>query len=103
MASKFENRLFVDGEFTAARSGKTFDIFNPATTQKLGSVCEASVEDVDAAVEAATRAFESWSELPGAKRGDWLNRLADKLAENVEEMSHLEAITMGRPVHNDFV
>ncbi|KIW29425.1 uncharacterized protein PV07_05240 [Cladophialophora immunda] len=103
MASKFENRLFVDGEFTAARSGKTFDIFNPATTQKLGSVCEASVEDVDAAVEAATRAFESWSELPGAKRGDWLNRLADKLAENVEEMSHLEAITMGRPVHNDFI
>lgn len=103
MASAFENRLFIDGEFRPSLSGKTFDVFNPATTKKIGSVYEAGVEDVDAAVSAASRAFDSWSELPAAERSKWLSRLADKLEDNVEEMSRLEALTMGRPVHNDFV
>lgn len=103
MASAFENRLFIDGEFRPSHSGKTFEVFNPATIKKIGSVHEASVEDVDAAVLAANRAFGSWSELPAAERSRWLSRLADKLEENVEEMSRLEALTMGRPVYKDFV
>lgn len=103
MASEFETRLFIDGDFRESLSGKQFEIFNPASTKKIGSVYEAGVDDVDAAVEAASKAFESWSELPAAERAQWLRRLADKLSENVEEMSRLEALTMGRPVHNDFV
>lgn len=103
MASEFENRLFIDGDFRESLSGKQFEIFNPASTKKIGSVYEAGVKDVDAAVRAAGQAFETWSELPAAKRAQWLHRLADKLMENIEEMSRLEALTMGRPVHNDFV
>ncbi|EXJ61034.1 hypothetical protein A1O7_05187 [Cladophialophora yegresii CBS 114405] len=102
MVSDFETRLFIDGEFRLPHSGKQFDLFNPATSKQIGSVYEAGVEDVDDAVESASQAFETWSETPASERGQWLHRLADKLSENVEEMSRLEALTMGRPMHNDF-
>ncbi|CAG9978643.1 unnamed protein product [Clonostachys byssicola] len=102
MASQFENRLFINGEFRTSKSGKTFDMINPATTEKLGDVYEAGADDVDIAVAAASQDFESWSELPAATRSQWLNRLADKLAENVEEMARLEALTMGKPVDGEF-
>ncbi|KAK5046772.1 hypothetical protein LTR84_007125 [Exophiala bonariae] len=102
MAAAFENRLFIDGEFREARSGKTFEIFNPATTKSIGVVYEAGVEDVDAAVAAAGKAFESWSELRAAERAQWLLRLATKLEEEIPEMTRLEALTMGKPVHNEF-
>lgn len=103
MAAQFENRLFIDGEFKPAQSGRTFELFNPTTTKSIGSVHEAGVEDVDAAVAAASQAFESWSELRAADRAQWLVRLADKLEQEVGEMSRLEALTMGKPIHNDFV
>lgn len=103
MAVEFENRLFINGDFVKSTSGKTFELFNPATTKSIGSVYEAGVDDVDIAVKAAGDAFESWSELPASERSRWLNLLADKLEENVAEIARLEALTMGKPVHNEFV
>ncbi|KEF52114.1 uncharacterized protein A1O9_11740 [Exophiala aquamarina CBS 119918] len=99
--STFENRLFINGEFVPSQKGKTFELINPATTKVLGSVYEADIEDVDVAVAAGKAAFGFWSELPAFERSRWLHRLVDKVEQNMQEISRLEALTMGKPVHND--
>jgi phenylacetaldehyde dehydrogenase len=58
-----KHQLFVDGKWQDAKSGKCFDVFDPATGQTIAAVAEAHAADVDEAVKAARRAFETgpWS------------------------------------------
>lgn len=96
-----EGRLFINGEFVEAKSGKTFDVINPATEKVAATVSEAGVEDVDAAVAAAKAAFPAWSELSAGERGDWLYKLADALEKRMPELAYLDAISMGKIATND--
>ncbi|KAJ0268023.1 hypothetical protein Brms1b_012388 [Colletotrichum noveboracense] len=98
-----ETRLFINGEFVPSRSGKTFDVYNPATEQKTASVFEADVEDVNDAVAAAKAAFPAWSDLAATERGAFLFKLADSMEKHFAEMSYLDAISMGKPVDSDAV
>ncbi|CAI0646951.1 unnamed protein product [Colletotrichum noveboracense] len=98
-----ETRLFINGEFVPSRSGKTFDVYNPATEQKTASVFEADVEDVNDAVAAAKAAFPAWSDLAATERGAFLFKLADSMEKHFAEMSYLDAISMGKPVDSDVV
>ncbi|KAH0419669.1 aldehyde dehydrogenase [Colletotrichum camelliae] len=98
-----ETRLFINGEFVPSRSGKTFDVFNPATEQKTASVFEADVEDVNDAVAAAKAAFPAWSDLAATERGAFLFKLADSMEKHFAEMSYLDAVSMGKPVDSDAV
>src|SRR5277367_6945052 len=60
------HELFIDGKFTAPRSGKYFDSINPATEEKLCEIAQGGREDVDRAVKSARRAYESvWGKMPG--------------------------------------
>jgi len=93
-----EGRLFINGEFVNAKSGKTFDVINPATEKLTASVQEAGVEDVDDAVAAAKAAFPAWSELAAVERGAWLFKLADALEKRLPELTYLDAVSMGAPV-----
>ncbi|KAH7231230.1 aldehyde dehydrogenase [Fusarium redolens] len=92
-----ENRLFINGEFVPSVSGKTFDLTNPTTEEKIGSVYEAGAEDVDLAVKAAKAAFPAWSALSAEERCDYLIKLADEIEKNEDLFMHLEAIAMGMP------
>ncbi|KAH7191507.1 aldehyde dehydrogenase [Fusarium oxysporum] len=92
-----ENRLFINGEFVPSVSGKTFDLTNPTTEEKIGSVYEAGAEDVDLAVEAAKAAFPAWSALSAEERCDYLIKLADEIEKNEDLFMHMEAIAMGMP------
>ncbi|KAF9875570.1 putative aldehyde dehydrogenase [Colletotrichum karsti] len=96
-----ENRLFINGEFVPSRSGKKFDVYNPATEEKTASVFEADVEDVNDAVAAAKAAFLPWSELAASERGGYLFKLADAMEKHFAEMSYLDAVSMGKPVDSD--
>ncbi|KAM0414644.1 hypothetical protein ACHAPT_013515 [Fusarium lateritium] len=60
-----ETRHFIDGQFVPSKSGKTFVLTNPATGELSANVSEAQAEDVELAVEAASRASKPWSKLPG--------------------------------------
>ncbi|KAJ1473818.1 hypothetical protein T484DRAFT_1834779 [Baffinella frigidus] len=53
----YETRLFIDGEFVPSKSGASFPTVNPSTEEVICNVSEAKAEDVDAAVDAAVRAF----------------------------------------------
>ena len=63
-------KLIIDGEARDAASGATFETWNPATETRITTVAEAGVEDVDLAVRAARRAFESgpWPRMKAAER-----------------------------------
>lgn len=94
--------LFIDGKFVEASGGSTFDNHDPATEQVTSRIAEASVDDVDAAVQAARRAFDSgvWSRLPAGARRKVLYRLADLLENNRDELARLETTDNGKPIRD---
>jgi aldehyde dehydrogenase (NAD+) len=92
-------QLLIDGKFVNSSSGKTFDTFNPATEEKLASVQEADVTDVDKAVKAARKAFDDgpWRRMPPSQRGALMYKLADLIEQNSEELATLESLDNGKP------
>ena len=80
-------------------SGKSFELFNPTTEEKTVDVSEAQEEDVEIAVEAAKKAFETWKETSAGERAALLLKLADALRAIADENGYLDAITMGRPAN----
>ena len=84
----------IGGRWVDAKSGATFDSVSPANHEELiGTFPASGVADVDAAVEAAKKAFPAWSLMPAPKRGEILFKVARILAEHKEELSRL----MGDP------
>ena len=97
-----QTRLLIDGQWVEAASGKRFPTFNPATGERIAEVAEADRVDVDRAVVAARRAFESgpWSRMPASERGHLLYRLADLLEKNLDELAALETLDNGKPIRD---
>lgn len=97
---KGPKRLFIDGEFVPSLSGKTFKSINPATEEVLAEVAEAEAPDIDRAVKAARRAFESgpWSRMSAAERSRLLYRLADLMEEHKLQLAQLETLDNGKPI-----
>ncbi|MEH7121791.1 MULTISPECIES: aldehyde dehydrogenase family protein [unclassified Bacillus (in: firmicutes)] len=91
--------LFIDGEFVPSVSGKTFDTVNPATEEVIATVCAAQEEDIELAVKAARKAFETgpWPKLSGSERANLLLKLADLIEENKEVLAQLESLDNGKP------
>src|SRR5688572_3828259 len=91
--------LFIDGEWSAPRSGRWFTTNNPATEALLAEVAEASAEDVDRAVAAARRAYDRvWSKLAPRERGKYLYRIARILQERSRELAVIESMDGGKPI-----
>lgn len=90
--------LFIDGAFAPAASGDTFETVDPATGLVIAAVARGAETDVDRAVRAARRAFDSgsWSRCAPAERKRVLLRIADALAERVEEFALLESLDGGK-------
>jgi aldehyde dehydrogenase (NAD+) len=94
-----EYGLFVDGLFTAPRSGKHFTTLNPASEEPLAGVAWAGAADVDRAVASARTAYEqSWGRMPGAERAKYLYRIARALQERAREFAVLESLDNGKPI-----
>ena len=92
-------KLFIDGQWVEARSGKSFQTHNPATGELLADVAEGDAADIDRAVEAARRAFEGpWSKWKPAERQMLLIRLADLVEKHIEELATLDTLDMGAPI-----
>lgn len=91
--------LFINGEFVAPEDGRYFETINPATEEPLSSVALASEADVDRAVKAARKAYNSsWSKMSGADRGKYIFRIARILQERAREFSTIESLDGGKPV-----
>jgi phenylacetaldehyde dehydrogenase len=93
-------QLFIDGQWSDAASGKTFETPDPATGQALARVAEGDAEDVDRAVRAARRAFEDgpWSRMTASDRGRLIWRIGDLILEHADELAQLESLDNGKPL-----
>ncbi len=93
-------KLFIDGQWTEAASGRTFETPNPATGETLANVAEGDAEDINRAVRAARRAFDSgpWGRMTPSERGRLIWRIGDLILEHAEELAQLESLDNGKPV-----
>lgn len=89
----------IDGETVDADVREP--LYSPATGEVIGSTPRSSAQEVDRAVSAARRAFDAgWRTTTPGERSERLLALADLIQENVEELSRLEAIDAGKPLHH---
>ena len=92
----FQN--FVDGRFVEARSDARAEIFDPSTGEVYATAPVSSAEDVDAAVQAASRAFETWRDTTPAERQRALLHIADAIDAHAEELVEIEVKDTGKPI-----
>ncbi len=90
--------LLIDGELVAGE-GLAEPIFNPATGEVLTRIAEASNEQLESAIQAAHRAFSSWSRTTPQQRSLILLAIADALQAQADELARLEALNCGKPLH----
>jgi len=95
MAKKFQN--FIDGKWCDSISGKTFENRNPAHWDEVvGTFPKSGKEDVDRAVSAARKAFETWRLVPAPKRGDIMRKVGDLMVAKKEELARQMTREMGK-------
>ncbi len=92
-------KLLIGGKWLDSVSGKTFSTINPATGETICEIAEADKADVDLAAKAARKAFEEgpWPKMNASERGRLLNKLADLIEQNKEELAALESLDNGKP------
>nr|XP_022301487.1 glutarate-semialdehyde dehydrogenase DavD-like isoform X1 [Crassostrea virginica] len=92
------DKAFVNGEWVAASSGKTFEVLNPANGKLIGSVPDMDATDTENAIKVAYKAFQSWKETTAKERSALLRRWGELMVENKEELSKLLTTEMGKPL-----
>lgn len=95
MAQQFRN--IIDGEAVGSVSGETYDVVNPATGEVYAQAPASGAEDVDRAMKAAAKAFESWGETTPAERQRALLKMADALEARADEFVRVECENTGKP------
>src|SRR5436309_12491051 len=97
---KIEKRydLFIGGRMVKAHSQKRFPTINPSNEEKLSEVVEADEVDVDRAVKAAARAFDSWARIGASRRARYVFRLSRILQERSRELAVVETMDGGKPI-----
>ena len=89
---------FIGGSWHAPADGAYFVSSNPATTRELADIAQGSAADVDAAVQAAARAYPAWSALSDHTRARWLYALARGVQKHARMFSVLESLDNGKPI-----
>ena len=89
---------FIDGELVDAADGETEPVLNPATGEPIAEAPISGPEDVDRAVGAARRAFETWSRTTPRERSERLLALAQLFDDHAEELAAIESAEAGKPI-----
>lgn len=99
-ALRIETRAFIEGAFTDASDGGTFENVNPATGETICSVAHCTAADVDQAVAAARRSFDdgAWSRAAPEDRKEVMLKLAALIRENAEDLAVLESLDSGKTI-----
>ncbi len=91
-------RNFINGQHAESRDGRTTDVIDPSTGQKYADASLSGAADVDAAMSAAAKAFESWGQTTPSERSLALYRIADAIEKRADEIVALEVKNTGKPV-----
>ena len=95
------HELLIDGKWVPSAGGETFETLDPASAQPLCRVAKGNAEDVNRAVAAARKSFESgcwWRKIGPAERSRILRRIGDLIEEHADELAELESLDNGKPV-----
>jgi phenylacetaldehyde dehydrogenase len=92
--------LLIDGQWVEAKSGKCFDVFDPATDQVIAQAAEGDAADVELAVAAARKAFDSgpWSKMTASQRSQLIWKIGDLIEQNADQLAQLETLDNGKPL-----
>lgn len=85
----FREKAYINGQWVSSFSNKTFQVFNPATEELIGTCPEVSVDDLDHTIKAASAAFPTWRAMSGRQRGRILRRVFDLLCEHKEDIGKI--------------
>lgn len=93
-------KMLIAGQWVAAESGQTFEVYNPATDEVSAHAQSAGKADVDKAVKAARKAFDDgpWTQMSPAERGRIVWKIGDLIMDYQEELAQLEALDNGKPI-----
>jgi len=91
-------KLFIDGKWVDGKEGKTFKAYNPSSGELLATCVDAGKEDVDKAVAAAWKAFETWKHVSPQERSRLLLKIADLIDANAERLAMVETLDNGKPI-----
>ena len=89
---------WIGGEWVAPVKGQYFEDISPVTGKPFAEVARGTAEDIDAALDAAHKAFPSWGKTSPTERAAVLNRIADRIDANLEMLSVAETWDNGKPV-----
>lgn len=90
--------LFYNGQWHAPLTDEYRDTFNPGNGKVIDKIAQASSRDVEAAVQAAHKAFAEWRAIPPSQRATYLRKAADVVRQHAEELAVLDALNTGNPV-----
>jgi len=91
-------QLFIAGQWQDAADGRTLAVFNPATDQVIGRVAHAGRADLDRALAAAQKGFETWRDMPPAERSKIMRRAAALVRERADAVARLLTQEQGKPL-----
>ncbi|KAF2361915.1 Aldehyde dehydrogenase domain [Trinorchestia longiramus] len=93
-----KNQAFINGKFVGAKSGKTFEVVNPASGKVIGSVPAMNTSDAEEAVAAAHTAFQSWRNTTAKERSSVLRRWFNLMEEHKEDLAVIMTVEAGKPL-----
>src|SRR5262245_53169585 len=89
--------LLIDGR--RIETDRFQDVLNPSTGAVVGGMPLATASDLDAAVAAASKAFETWKDRPDTERADACRAIADAIEQHAEELARLLTLEQGKPLN----
>jgi len=95
-ADRYDN--FIGGKWTAPKAARYFDNISPVTGKPVGEIARSQAEDIEAALDAAHAASDGWGKTAPAERALILNRIADRMEENLEKLAMAESWDNGKPI-----
>ena len=91
-------QLFISGTWQDAADGKSLAVYNPSTGQEIGRVAHAGIKDLDLALAAAQKGFETWRDTPAIERAKTMRRAAALMRERAGEIAQLLTQEQGKPL-----
>ncbi|KIW70194.1 hypothetical protein PV04_02486 [Phialophora macrospora] len=92
----FQTKGYIDESWVDATSGKTFDVYDPATLDKIATIPEMGAEDTDKAIKAAHEAFKTYKKTTPRQRARWLRKWSDLCLEHADDLALILTLENGK-------
>ncbi|MCF6766103.1 NAD-dependent succinate-semialdehyde dehydrogenase [Thiotrichales bacterium 19S3-7] len=91
------NQAYINGQWVNSSSNKTFDVINPSTLEVIAKVTDCNEQDTTLAIDAASKAFKTWSKTPAKVRAQYLKKAEQLMLDHVDEIAKLLSLENGKP------